>query len=122
MHKLGATGLVQEFQDAAKTANVKLALVKPNQITGVTGAVNGVFIAIIGISSFVATLGVLFVLDGVTLILSHATPVSIPATSPTGVGTFAQIFGGGTYSELIWALAVLTMFAGNVPAGVVRTA
>src|SRR5437660_1217359 len=43
VHKLGATGLVQEFQDAAKTANVKLALVKPNQITGVTGAVNGVF-------------------------------------------------------------------------------
>ena len=75
----------------------------------VIGAVNGVFIAIIGISSFVATLGVLFVLDGVTLILSHATPVSIPATSPTGVGTFAQIFGGGTYSELIWALAVIVV-------------
>src|SRR5437899_820606 len=43
VHKFGTTGLVQEFQDAAKTANVKLALVKPNQITGVTGAVHGVF-------------------------------------------------------------------------------
>lgn len=71
------------------------------------GAINGFFIAFIGISSFVATLGMLFVLDGITLVMSHATPVAIPATSPTGVGSFAQIFGGGTYSELIWALVIV---------------
>jgi simple sugar transport system permease protein len=75
----------------------------------IVGAVNGVFIAVIGISSFVATLGMLFVLDGITLVMSHATPVSIPATSSTGVGTFAQIFGGGTYSEFIWALAIVAL-------------
>jgi simple sugar transport system permease protein len=76
---------------------------------GIIGAVNGFFVAIIGISSFVATLGMLFVLDGITLVMSHATPVSIPATSATGVGTFAQIFGGGTYSELIWALGAVVI-------------
>src|SRR5256885_6386655 len=43
VRKFGTTGLVQEYQDAAKTANVKLALVKPNLNTGVVGAVNGVF-------------------------------------------------------------------------------
>jgi simple sugar transport system permease protein len=75
----------------------------------VVGAVNGFFIAFIGISSFVATLGMLFVLDGITLVMSHATPVNIPATSPTGVGTFAQIFGAGTYSEFIWALAIVAL-------------
>ena len=71
------------------------------------GAVNGLFVAVVGISSFVATLGMLFVLDGITLVMSHATPVSIPATSPTAVHTFAQIFGAGTYSELIWALVIV---------------
>jgi simple sugar transport system permease protein len=76
---------------------------------GIIGAVNGLFIAVVGISSFVTTLGMLFVLDGITLVMSHATPVSIPATSPTGVGTFAQIFGGGTYSELIWALGLVAI-------------
>src|SRR6266403_5870721 len=43
VRKFGSTGLVQEYQDAAKTANVKLALIKPNLTTGVQGAVNGVF-------------------------------------------------------------------------------
>ncbi len=80
------------------------ALILALLTAGVVGAINGVFVAIVGISSFVATLGMLFVLDGITLVMSHATPVSIPATSATRVTTFAQIFGGGTYSELIWAL------------------
>jgi simple sugar transport system permease protein len=75
----------------------------------IIGAVNGFFVAFVGISSFVATLGMLFVLDGITLVMSHATPVSIPATSAIGVGTFAQIFGAGTYSELIWALVIVAV-------------
>jgi simple sugar transport system permease protein len=71
------------------------------------GAVNGIAIAVVGISSFVATLGMLFVLDGVTLVMSHATPVNTPGTSVIGVNTFSQIFGGGTYSELFWALGIV---------------
>jgi simple sugar transport system permease protein len=71
------------------------------------GFVNGCFVAVVGISSFVATLGMLFVLDGATLIMSHAAPVPIPGTSVVSVGTFASIFGGGTYSEFIWALAIV---------------
>jgi simple sugar transport system permease protein len=86
-----------------------LALILALVTAGIVGAVNGVFVAVVGISSFVTTLGMLFVLDGITLVMSHATPVSIPATSPTGVGTFAQIFGGGTYSELIWALGAVVI-------------
>jgi len=73
------------------------------------GAINGFFISVVGITSFVATLGMLFVLDGITLVMSHATPVSMPSTSATGVGTFAQIFGAGTYSEFIWALAIIAL-------------
>src|SRR5437588_454065 len=41
------------------------------------GAINGLFVAYVGMSSFVATLGMLFTLDGLTLIVSHSTPVQV---------------------------------------------
>jgi simple sugar transport system permease protein len=68
---------------------------------------NGLIVSVVGISSFVATLGTLFTLDGLTLIISHATQVTTPGTSVVKVGTFAQIFGGGTYSELFWAIGIV---------------
>jgi len=71
------------------------------------GAVNGFFIAVVGISSFIATFGMLFTLDGLTLVISHAQQIATPGTSSLRVDTFAQILGGGTYSELIWALAIV---------------
>ncbi len=74
---------------------------------GLIGFINGFFVAIVGIASFVVTLGMLFTLEGLTLVISHAEPVATPGTSVTGVDTFAQIFGGGTYSELIWALVIV---------------
>jgi simple sugar transport system permease protein len=70
------------------------------------GAVNGIFVAYVGIASFVATLAMLFFLDGLTLIISHSEQISMPGTSVTHVGTFAQVFGAGTYSELIWAVLI----------------
>jgi simple sugar transport system permease protein len=74
------------------------------------GAINGFFVAYIGIASFVATLGMLFTLDGLTLVISHATPVQVPGTNISGTATtFSQIFGGGTYSELIWAVALVLL-------------
>ena len=73
------------------------------------GAVNGIANAYIGISSFVATLGMLFVLEGATLVLSHATPVTPPGTAISGSTTFSKIFGGGTYSELIWAVGIVIL-------------
>src|SRR5437588_7990784 len=72
------------------------------------GAVNGFFVAWVGIASFVATLGMLFTLDGLTLIVSHSTPVQVPGTKLSGgVTTFGQIFGAGTYSELFWAIGIV---------------
>jgi simple sugar transport system permease protein len=71
------------------------------------GAVNGFAVAYVGIASFVATLGMLFVLDGVTLVISHATQITTPGTMLTHVNGFAQVFGGGTYSQLFWALGIV---------------
>jgi simple sugar transport system permease protein len=73
------------------------------------GAINGFFVAYVGIASFVATLGMLFTLDGLTLVISHSTPVQVPGTKIGGISTFAQIFGGGTYSELFWALGIVVI-------------
>ncbi len=93
------------------------------------GLVNGFFIAIVGISSFVATLGMLFTLEGLTLIISHGEPKETPGAqvhttthnvdhvinghhivlpeTVNHIGTFAKILGGGLYSELVWALAIV---------------
>ena len=71
------------------------------------GAVNGFFIAYIGIASFVVTLAMLFFLDGLTLIISHSQEITTPGTSVVKVTNFAQVFGAGTYSELIWAIGIV---------------
>jgi simple sugar transport system permease protein len=70
------------------------------------GAVNGVFVSVVGINSFVATLGMLFAFEGLSLIISKGTPVATPGGQPP-LGTFGKVFGGGTYSELIWAVAIV---------------
>jgi simple sugar transport system permease protein len=71
------------------------------------GAFNGFATAYVKIASFVATLGMLYVLDGLTLVISHSEEVTMPGTSVVGVTTFAQVFGGGTYSELFWAIGIV---------------
>jgi simple sugar transport system permease protein len=95
----------------------------------VVGSINGFFTAIVGISSFVVTLGMLFTLEGLTLIISHGEPVAMPGAEVTStqvsvthvingahvvltetvnhVSTFAKVLGEGTYSELIWALVIV---------------
>src|SRR5271157_992310 len=49
----------------------------------VVGAINGAFVAIAGVSSFVTTLGMLFTFEGLSLILSHGTPVATPGAQVT---------------------------------------
>jgi simple sugar transport system permease protein len=95
------------------------------------GAINGAFVALLGLSSFVVTLAMLFSFEGLSLILAHGTPVATPGaqthativqvhhvvnghsiTLPEKVlhrGTFANIFGGGVYSELIWAAVIVAI-------------
>jgi simple sugar transport system permease protein len=97
----------------------------------IVGAVNGFLTAVVGISSFVTTLGMLFTLEGLTLIISHGQPVSLPDAEVHGtpvavhkvingahivltetvnhVSTFAKVLGEGTYSELIWAIVIVVV-------------
>jgi simple sugar transport system permease protein len=95
----------------------------------VVGVINGVLTTVVGVSSFITTLGMLLGLAGLTLIISHAAPVAMPGAEVTSkvvnvthvvngqeitlqehvneIGTFASVFGGGTYSELVWALIIV---------------
>jgi simple sugar transport system permease protein len=95
------------------------------------GVINGFFTAIVGVNSFITTLGTLFAFEGLTLVISHAEPVETPGAQVTSttvnvehvvnghhivlpetvnhIGTFARVFGGGTYSELIWALVIVAV-------------
>jgi simple sugar transport system permease protein len=84
-----------------------LAVIAAIIVAALLGAVNGYLTAVIGIPSFVATLGMLFLLDGVTLIISHSEQITTPGTSVVNTTTFASIFGAGTYSEIIWAVGLV---------------
>ncbi len=108
-----------------------LSLILAVLVCTAVGVINGAFVAVIGVSSFVTTLGMLFTFEGLSLVLSHGTPVATPGaqrhattemvthvvnghtiTLPEKVnhiGTFAKIFGGGIYSELIWAVALVVL-------------
>jgi simple sugar transport system permease protein len=124
---LFAPYMFYEFNNAGLplTADLILALA----CCAVVGIINGVFTEVIGVSSFITTLGMLLGLGGLTLIISHAQPVAMPGAEVTSrtvqvehvvngatvtlpekvneVGTFAKIFGAGTYSQLIWALVIV---------------
>jgi simple sugar transport system permease protein len=86
-----------------------LAMLLAILVCTVVGVINGFFVSYIGINSFVATLGTLFALYGITLVMSHSTQITTPGTSLFGGGTFQSVFGGGTYSELVWALVIVAV-------------
>jgi simple sugar transport system permease protein len=130
---IGGTYLLAPYLFYKLDASVGLGLV-PSVIVALlacmaVGMVNGFFVAVVGISSFVTTLGMLFALEGLTLIISHGQPVATPGAqvhatthnvthvvngvhvqlpeTVNHISTFAKVFGGGVYSELIWALVLV---------------
>jgi simple sugar transport system permease protein len=129
---IGSVGLFApfmfyEFNQAG--LSLVICLILALLCCGVIGIINGVFTVVIGVSSFITTLATLLGVAGLTLIISHAAPVEMPGAQVTSktvnvvhvvngqkvtlpehvneIGTFAKIFGGGTYSELIWALVIV---------------
>jgi simple sugar transport system permease protein len=68
------------------------------------GLVNGIITVGVGVPSFITTLGMIFVLNGITLNISGAFPVETP-----GGDTFFRIFGGSPYTTLYWALGVIVV-------------
>lgn len=67
----------------------------------IVGIVNGVFTVVFRIPSFITTLGTLFLINGLTLIISGGFPVR-PKAGPV----FTEIFGGNPVSQILWAIGV----------------
>jgi len=70
------------------------------------GLANGLITVLVGVPSFITTLGMIFLLNGLTLIISGAFPVETP-----GGHTFTEIFGGHQYSTAYWGIAVIVVMA-----------
>jgi simple sugar transport system permease protein len=66
------------------------------------GLVNGLITVLVGVPSFITTLGMIFFLNGITLNISHGFPVETP-----GGHTFFRFFGGSPYSTVYWAVGVV---------------
>lgn len=65
------------------------------------GIFNGLVTVLLGLPSFITTLGSNFLMHGITLTVSSSFPKSAPSS-----GTFFQIFGGWQWSEFGWAAAI----------------
>jgi simple sugar transport system permease protein len=76
------------------------------------GMINGIITVRFGVPSLIATLGMLFLLDGVTLTVAHSEPVVTPAAEPVntflGLGQQQPIGGLATYAGFLW-LALFTV-------------
>src|SRR5262245_35343797 len=70
------------------------------------GLTNGLITVLVRVPSFITTLGMIFLLNGLTLIISGAFPVETP-----GGHTFTQIFGGHAYATAYWAIGVIAAMA-----------
>ena len=79
------------------------------------GLVNGLITVRLGVPSLIATLGMLFFLNGVTLTVSHSEPVVTPHAEPIntflGEGHQQPIGGLATYAGFIWLLLFMFILA-----------
>lgn len=71
------------------------------------GFINGSVTVLLGVPAFVTTLGMLFALQGITLITSGSFPKEIPEAS---AGTLQTVMGQQDWSEIIWASIIVAIF------------
>lgn len=68
------------------------------------GLINGLLTVKVGVPSFIATLAVLYALNGLTLIITNGFPVTPP------INALTNIMGGSTYSLVIWAIIIVAVW------------
>jgi simple sugar transport system permease protein len=79
-----------------------LALFGAIVVSTLIGVVNGLIRTVLGIPSFITTLGMAFLLNGLVLIISNGRPVGAPQDAAV-----MQVFGAARWSELLWAIGVV---------------
>jgi simple sugar transport system permease protein len=81
-----------------------LAVIGAVVVSAAIGMVNGLIHTVFNLSAFITTLGMAFLLWGLSLIISGGSPVS----APTG-NWVASAFGGWGWSEFLWALVIVAV-------------
>ncbi|HEY7484092.1 MAG TPA: ABC transporter permease [Streptosporangiaceae bacterium] len=84
-----------------------VAIVVAVLIGAIVGFGNGFVTVILKVPSFVTTLGMLFLIQGIMLTTSHAYPAPIPQAAQ---GTIQEWFGLARWSMLIWFLLIVAYF------------
>ena len=97
------TPFVMHFANQAGVP-LPVALLLALAASALIGLCNGFITVALLVPSFITTLGTNFLLNGLTLTLSHGTPVEAPEDP-----VFAAIFGNWGYSEIIWAVVVVAV-------------
>lgn len=81
-----------------------LALLGALVVSTLAGLVNGLIRTLLNIPSFITTLGMAFLLQGLVLIISDARPVGAPKD-----GWVTGVFGGARWTEFLWAVGVVVV-------------
>lgn len=71
-------------------------------IAAIIGLFNGLVTQYLKLPSFIATLGTLYILHGISLTLAGSTPLPAPQE-----GVIPTIFGGWEWSELTWTIVIV---------------
>ena len=99
-----------------ETGSVPLAILAALAVGAVFGAVNGALVALVGLPPFVATLGVMGIAQGLSLIVtSGQTVIGIPAAiqnvySGAVIGIPAPVMVAGALFASMWLLLYRTQF------------
>jgi len=83
---------------------ILLAVIGAVVVSALIGMVNGLIHTIFGLSAFITTLGMAFLLWGAELIISGGSPVSVPDG-----GWVTEAFGHWGWSEFLWAIVVVVI-------------
>lgn len=81
-----------------------LAILGSIVISAFIGTVNGFIRTRFNLPSFIVTLGMSFLIEGISLLVSNGSPVTAPSE-----GAIVQIFGKARWAELVWVLVVVVI-------------
>lgn len=84
-----------------------LGIIAALAVSALVGFINGTVTVRLGVPAFVTTLGMLFALEGITLITSGSFPKEIPASA---AGPLQTVLGQQDWSEIIWAGVIVAIF------------
>jgi simple sugar transport system permease protein len=85
-------------------APLPLALLGALVVSAIIGTLNGLIRTVFNLPAFITTLGMAFLLQGISLVVSGGSPVPAPAE-----GWVVTVFGRGPWTEFLWALLVVAV-------------